>query len=87
LETLFEAAATKLFVTVNPFYKREEHGNGSLLAYKILTFISWLLVHIVNIHYAWNAPDGKSRSHTIWGQNAAHPTPFSLNPAIVDIYW
>ncbi|MCJ1447563.1 MAG: hypothetical protein MMC23_008074 [Stictis urceolatum] len=72
---------------INPFSKREEHGNGSLLAYKVLTFLSWLLVHIVNIHFAWNAPNDKGRTRTIWGQNSAYPTPFSLNHVIVDIYW
>lgn len=72
---------------VNPFSKREEHGNGSLVAYKVLTFASWLLVHIVNIHFAWNAPNDKHHSRSIWGQNSAHPTPFSLNAPIVDIYW
>jgi len=73
--------------SLNPFSKREEHSANSLLTYKILTFASWLLVHIVNIHYAWNAPNGKGRSSTIWGQNAQHPTAFALNPTIVDIYW
>jgi len=71
----------------NPFARREEHGTISLTTYKILTFVSWLLVHIANIHYAWNMPSHKARHQTIWGQNARFPTPFSLNPTIVDIYW
>jgi len=71
----------------NPFSKRESHGTGSLTTYKILTFASWLLVHIANIHFAWNAPKGGYAQRTIWEQNTAYPTPFSLNPTIVDIYW
>jgi len=70
--------------------KTEQPNARSLLAYKILTTASFLLVHITNIHFAWTAPagaDGKPSYRTIWEQNRAHPTPFSLNEPIVDIYW
>lgn len=43
-------------------------------------------VHIVNIHFAWNEPAGNG-NHTIWHQNRLHPTPFSLNPTIINLYW
>ncbi len=72
--------------TDNLFSKRDEHSNRSLTIYKVLTVASWLLVMITNIHFAWNAPDG-TQGRSIWGQNKAHKTPFSLNPAIVDVYW
>jgi len=72
---------------INPFMKRDEHSRGGLIGYKVLTILSWFLVHIVNIHFAWNAPAGDHTNRTIWGQNKVHPSPFSLNPTIVDIYW
>ncbi|MCJ1387332.1 hypothetical protein MMC18_000174 [Xylographa bjoerkii] len=71
----------------NLFAKRESHTQRSLLAYKLLTVASWFLVHIVDIHFGFNAPAGDTSGRSIWGQNKAHPTPFSLNPQIVDIYW
>ena len=81
------ASPTALTVADNPFTKREEHSPQSIMTYKVLTFVSWLLVHIVNIHFAWNAPSGKWHDRSIWGQNAAYATPFSLSPYIVDVYW
>jgi len=71
----------------NPFSKRESHTARSLLVYKILTILTWFLVHVVDIHFGFNAPAGDHTNRSIWGQNEAHPTPFSLNPFIVDIYW
>ncbi|MCJ1366060.1 hypothetical protein MMC16_005185 [Acarospora aff. strigata] len=77
---------------VNPFMKRESHTRGSLVAYKVLTILSWLLVLVLGILYTFNAPDdgpsgGKHARRTIWGQNRAHPTPFSLNKIITSLYW
>ena len=68
---------------VNPFAKRETHDKRQLLIYKILTIVSWLLVVLVSISCSFPAAERR----TIWGQNKAHPTPFSLNPVITDIYW
>ncbi|MCJ1479433.1 hypothetical protein MMC13_008119 [Lambiella insularis] len=82
-----EETVAQVWPLVNPFAKRESHTQRSLLAYKILTVASWFLVHVVNIHYGFNAPAGDTSGHSIWEQNRLHPTPFSLNPAIVDIYW
>ncbi|SLM40772.1 Protein of unknown function DUF1774, fungi [Lasallia pustulata] len=74
---------------VNPFAKRESHDNRSLIIYKTLTILSWLLVLVLSVIYSFDAPsDGrKSHNHTIWGQNKHHRTPFSLNPFITDVYW
>ncbi|KAI9765329.1 MAG: hypothetical protein M1835_007421, partial [Candelina submexicana] len=72
----------------NPFAKRESHGQRQLIAYRILTVVSWLLIVITSVYYTFNAPkDGKYHRETIWGQNRAHPTPFSLNKAITSVYW
>lgn len=69
--------------TVNPFAKRESHSKQHLLVYKVLTILTWLLVVLVSIGCSIKADDRR----TIWGQNKANPTPFSLNPFITDIYW
>lgn len=69
--------------TVNPFAKRESHSKQQLLVYKVLTILTWILVVIVSVTCSFKSEDRR----TIWGQNKAHPTPFSLNPFITDIYW
>jgi hypothetical protein len=71
-------------LTVNPFSKRESHSPSSILAYKILTILSWLLVTAATVYDTFH--DGrKHKRHTIWGQNK--PTPFALNVIITSIYW
>lgn len=74
-----------------------EHTPRTLLVWRILTPISWLLVLISSFYYTFKAPNHHHRrnSHqrqdwhnrTIWGQNDVHHTPFSLNPVITSIYW
>jgi len=71
----------------NPFARRETHSPGSVLAYKILAIISWLVVVVASVYYNFHAPhdDRKRWRSTIWGHNT--PTPFALNPTITSIYW
>jgi len=74
----------------NPFAKREEFSSRNLLAYKILTVLSWLLLVIVGVYYTFDSPQDHHKhhhNHTIWGQNNHRPTPFSLNSIVVSIYW
>jgi len=74
----------------NPFAKRSEFDKRSLLAYKILTIISWLLVVVTAIYYTFNSPADcyhNHRCHTIWGQNRRLSTPFSLNVIVTSVYW
>lgn len=83
-------ALTNRSILDNPFAKRETFDRRSLIAYKVLTILSWLLVVITAIYYAFNAPaDCKQdhRCHTIWGQNKHMATPFSLNAIVTSIYW
>ncbi|KAI0132198.1 ATP synthase F0 [Xylariales sp. AK1849] len=73
---------------VNPFAKRESHSKESILTYKILTTITWLVSLIVTFYYTFNSPnDGVWVKRTIWGQNYWHHTAFSLNSVIASIYW
>jgi len=73
---------------INPFTKRDSHDKRSLLAYRILSIVTWLLVVITTIYYTFHAPDdGQYHRRKIWGQNSRFRTPFSLNKVITNIYW
>lgn len=69
---------------MNPFAKYESPDKRSLLAYRILTLCTWLLVVALTVYYTFYAP---SNGRTIWDQSRAHPTAFSLNLEIVSVYW
>jgi len=73
----------------NPFSRRESHTTQSILLYKILTTLSWLLVLVTTFYYTFHTPDDdvKTWRHTIWGVNRLYPTPFAQNAAITSIYW
>ncbi|OAL27705.1 hypothetical protein AYO22_03371 [Fonsecaea multimorphosa] len=74
----------------NPFAKREEFTQKNLIAYKILTIVSWLLLVIFGAIYTFQRPtDCKHHRHchTIWGQNNHNPTGFSVNSVLTSIYW
>lgn len=73
----------------NPFSRRESHTTQSILLYKVLTILSWLLVVVTTIYYTFHIPDDdvKSGRHTIWGVNRLYATPFAQNAAITSIYW
>ncbi|KAJ9635958.1 hypothetical protein H2199_008312 [Coniosporium tulheliwenetii] len=69
---------------------RDEYPRRSIITYKILTALSWLLVVVTSIYYTFEAPhDGKHKHerHTIWGQNRHHHTPFAMNSVITSVYW
>jgi hypothetical protein len=73
---------------VNPFSKRETVSPRTLVIYKISTFVTWLLVVISSVYYAFNAPhDDIYARRTIWGQNKHHHTAFALNSIIASVYW
>ena len=74
--------------TDNPFSKRESYANSTILTYKILTILTWLLSVIVSVYYTLNAPhDGHHIRRRIWDQNTLYPTAFTMNSIIADIYW
>lgn len=59
-----------------------------MLAYKLLTVLSWLLSVVVSIYYVVNAPkDGFTIRRRIWDQNALYRTAFTMSPVLADIYW
>lgn len=73
---------------VNPFARRDSHSANSVVTYKVLTLLSWLLSVVVTVYYDFEAPhDGRYHGGTIWHQNRHHHTGFTLNPIITSIYW
>ncbi|TQN72223.1 hypothetical protein CSHISOI_03264, partial [Colletotrichum shisoi] len=80
--------ATERINALNPFSKKEAHSVRSITTYKVLTILSWLLSLVVTFYYTFNEPrDGFTIRRRIWDQNYLYPTAFTLNSAIVDIYW
>ncbi|EFY99070.1 DUF1774 domain protein [Metarhizium robertsii] len=72
----------------NPFGRRESHSSGSILTYKLLTLLTWLLSVIVTIYYAIHEPkDGVTVRRRIWDQNNLIRTAFTMSPVLGDIYW
>jgi len=73
---------------VNPFLTQSSYSRNSVIAYRITTTISWLVLLITSIFYTFSHPhEGRYSRHTIWGQNYHRHTPFALNSVIVSLYW
>ncbi|KAK5017594.1 hypothetical protein LTR39_001456 [Cryomyces antarcticus] len=74
--------------SINPFMNRDAYPQRSLVAYKLCTAASWLLVVATSIYYDFEKPhEGKHHRDTIWGQNRRRHTPFALNSAITSVYY
>jgi len=73
----------------NPFGKQETYTPQAVWTYKIVTFLSWLLLVVTTFYYTFNTPgdDIKKWRHTIWDVNRIYRTPFALNVVITSIYW
>lgn len=73
---------------INPFAKRDEHSKNTVITYKILTTVTWLLSLIVSLYYTFNSPhDGVWARRKIWRQNDHYHTAFRMNHIIASIYW
>ncbi|RYP64591.1 hypothetical protein DL771_008704 [Monosporascus sp. 5C6A] len=73
---------------INPFAKRDEHSKNTIITYKILTTLTWLLSIVVSFYYTFNAPDdGSLARRRIWRQNDHYHTAFRMNHIIANIYW
>lgn len=73
---------------VNPFAKRDSHSRNSVITYKILTIVTWLLSVIVSVYYTFNYDyDKKHPHHRLWDVNYRFPTGFTLNYLIASLYW
>ncbi|KAI2626242.1 DUF1774-domain-containing protein [Xylaria nigripes] len=73
---------------MNPFAKRDSHSKNSVITYKVLTIITWLLAIVVSFYYTFHSPDdGVWARRRIWKQNDHYHTAFRMNHIIVSIYW
>jgi len=69
---------------------RTDYSRTHLVALRVVTVVSWLLVVLTSFYYSFRRPHEHAHhrhAHTIWGQNRAHHTPFALNTVIGSIYW
>jgi len=74
----------------NPLARRDTHSHGSILTYKILTLLTWLVSVVVSVYYSVYVPrghDGIIRRRIIWDWNDLYRTAFTLNHIIAEIYW
>ncbi|KAH8690898.1 hypothetical protein BGW36DRAFT_389568 [Talaromyces proteolyticus] len=71
----------------NPFSKHETHHRNTLIAYQVLSVLSWALVVVAGIYYSIHSASDTKHSHNIWKQADKHPTAFSQNNVITGIYW
>lgn len=51
--------------------------------------ITWLVNVLVNVYYTFGMPDRdlERGGITVWMQNTAHPTPFTLDTLLTSVYW
>lgn len=73
---------------INPFAKRDSHSTGSVVTYKVLSVLSWLLSVITSVYLSY---DSEYTHHhhrgTIWHHNYANWSGFTQNSTISSIYW
>ncbi|KAJ4983878.1 ATP synthase F0 [Stagonosporopsis vannaccii] len=69
----------------NPFARREEFSNQSILLYKISTGLSYLILLVTTFYYTFNRPGDHARDHRFWQHQPA--TPFAQSSIITSIYW
>lgn len=73
---------------INPFAKRENQSPAAVITYKVLTILTWLLSIAVSVYYSTYEPhDGHHIRTHIGDINWIHPSGFTLNNVIMDIYW
>ncbi|KAF1809293.1 DUF1774-domain-containing protein [Eremomyces bilateralis CBS 781.70] len=74
--------------SVNPFVRSNNYSKATLVLYRIITVVSWVVFVITGVYYTFQRPhEGKYAHRTIWGQNSHYATPFALNSIITSIYW
>ncbi|KAK3319352.1 hypothetical protein B0H66DRAFT_267420 [Apodospora peruviana] len=73
---------------INPFAKRDSHAPSSVITYKVLTLVTWLLSVVTSIYYTYHAPDdGHYARRPIWEQNYLFHSGFTQNYLISSLYW
>ncbi|KAM0254540.1 hypothetical protein ACHAQJ_006702 [Trichoderma viride] len=75
----------------NPFVRRDTHSHGSLVAYKVLTLLTWLVAVIVSVYYSVYVPHNNHHHvyirRIIWDLNDLYRTAFTMNHIIAEVYW
>jgi len=71
----------------NPFAKRDSYGKNAILAYRVLTPLSWLAVVVIGVYYSIHKPTDVHKGRTVWEQAKRNRTPFSQDTAVTGVYW
>ncbi|KAJ5108853.1 hypothetical protein N7456_005528 [Penicillium angulare] len=71
----------------NPFARRETHNAHALNSYRVLVPLTWALVVVTGVYYSIHSPDDTKHSKKIFKQVKRHPTPFTQNKTVTEIYW
>lgn len=80
-------ADTDHALPVNPFAKRVSHSSSTVITYKVLTLLTWVLSVVFSVYYTVDSPaDDIKHGRTIEGQNWLHLSGFTLNFVLVYIY-
>jgi hypothetical protein len=74
---------------INPFAKRDSHSAGSVVTYKVLTVVSWLMSLIVSVYYTFPKGEWNHRYHprTLWDADFYHPTGFTQHYLMTSLFW
>ena len=75
--------------TVNPFAKQDSRSSGSVITYKVLTVLSWVLSLVVSVYYSFHKDwDGHVHHRTtVWDVNYINYSGFTQNYLITSLYW
>jgi len=77
------------FSNINPFAKRDSHSRSSVVTYKVLTVLTWLLSFISSVYYTFERGDWNGYYHprSIWDVNYLNYSGFTQNYMITSLYW
>ncbi|KAF2748657.1 DUF1774-domain-containing protein [Sporormia fimetaria CBS 119925] len=72
--------------SLNPFSRRDEYSRQHIVAYRVSTIVTYLLLVITTLYYTFRKPhEGHGPHHRIWGNNV--DSPFAQNSVMTSIYW
>jgi len=72
---------------INPFARRDSHTTASIVTYKALTVVTWLLSVVVSVHFSFNNKYFGHHHRTIWEHNHYYFSGFTQSYIISSIYW
>lgn len=76
------------FHNINPFVKRETYSPRTVIAYKVLTILTWLLSVVTTLYYTVDLPGHpKYYRNYFWFRNYRYFSGFTQHHIVTSIYW